>query len=110
MIPFVENLTIYIGITFRMDLTNNDVDGDPVDITGWTPFMKATMKSCTKEIDFAPTITDATGGVVSIDLTDEVTALYTAGEYAYELHYEDDTGQKLGLYGRGNLTVTDTIQ
>jgi hypothetical protein len=49
----------YPAVTFKW----KDANGDPFDLTGWTPYAQST------NINLQPVITDYTGGITTIGLT-----------------------------------------
>ena len=55
-----------------------DADGDPIDLTLWTPFVE------TSDFDLHPIITDAFGGIAQLALTSDQTANLKLGVYPWD--------------------------
>jgi hypothetical protein len=56
--------TVWRGRTYpQIILTWLDQDGQPIDLTDWTP------RATSKQIDFHPVVLDAASGITSISLT-----------------------------------------
>jgi len=85
-----------------------DVDGNPVDLTGWTVEGKAaTTPGAAVAFDLDPDVTDADDGEVTIVLTDEETALLTVGRYGWDLIFTDPAGTRMPPHVVGVCTVTN---
>lgn len=110
MTPATLNLEVWIGATFGPVLiTCNDSDSVAVDLTGWTAYAHVRKtKGGDLTLDLEPIITDAAEGEITITLTDEETAILTAGKYAWDLLLETDTGEILGPYLVGNFHIKQT--
>lgn len=91
-----QNFTTYRGDDFIIDLTFEDDNGDPVDITGWTIFftMKSSKDLMDKDAIIQKTVTthiSPTNGQSQVRLTSTDTATLCATFY-YDLQYKDDHG------------------
>lgn len=110
MTPARVNIDIHTGYTFTLKIVCKDSAGEFVDLTGYTPY--AEIRSGPGEaviVDLSPSITDATGGEVTITLTDETTAALTAGNYHWDLMLENAVGARLGPYVAGRADVFASI-
>lgn len=103
------NLLIKQGSTFGpMQVTLNNPDATPVDITGCLVRAQIRRKALDPELitSFVVVITDPTNGIFNFSLTDETTAGITAGEvsttadsrYVWDMELEDVTGRVLPIY------------
>lgn len=63
-----------------------DSDGNPFDLTGWTPYATST------NIDLAPQITDAPGGVTTISKTKLETVKVKLGTEQWDWVWKDPQG------------------
>ncbi len=77
-------------------------------LTGWTALaMVRTNPQRHLILDLAPVITNATGGEITISLTDEETAaIETPGDYVWDLVLERPSGERLGPFIAGNFIIT----
>lgn len=92
--PTTQNFTTYRGDDFIINLTFQDDEGDPVDITGWTVFF--TLKDDKDLLDsqaiVQKTITvhvDPTDGISQVHVTNTETSTLV-GTFYYDLQYKDD--------------------
>lgn len=101
------NLTVHRGITLGpITFVFKDEDGAVVDLTGYTAHAEARKRlSGPVVIDFEPTVSDATAGEVTIYRTDELTNAYAAGLYRWDLVLENASGERLGPFLAGEVTV-----
>jgi hypothetical protein len=86
--PITNNLLIFQGATFDQEFLL-EVDGDPVDLTGYTAAMKV---RATPADDAVLSLTDEDGitlggaaGTVDVVITATESALIDAGRYYYDL-------------------------
>lgn len=68
-LPVIWRGTDYPTVTLRW----KDVNGDPFNLSGWTPYAK------TQDFDFVVTVTDAPNGVTTITLAKADTASLKLG-------------------------------
>lgn len=107
MKPATLNLDIATGITFGpVVMTMLDDDDLPVDLAGWSVWSQARIHGTV--LDLLPTITNAAAGEVTIEMSDEQTAPLTPAKMFWDIILENPTGEKLGPYLAGTLTITAT--
>jgi len=84
---------IWRGSTYPdIVLTWLDVNGNPINLTGWSPVAKSL------NIDFHPQITDAVNGLTSISFSKDETALFQLGVELWDWRWI-----------KSNAPLTDTI-
>jgi hypothetical protein len=82
--------------------------GEPVDLTGWTVEAKAALTpGGAAEFNLTPTVTNAEGGEVTIERTDEQTALFPVGRFGWDLVFTTPGGVRMPPHVSGVCTVTD---
>jgi hypothetical protein len=107
MTPAELNLTLYRGTTFAQTFTCKDSNLVVVNLTGWSAYAQVrTDPQKHLVLDLAPTITDPTGGEVSISFTDEETALMVPGDFVWDFVLERPSGERLGPFLAGTFTIT----
>ena len=81
-----SNFTIDQGTTFSADIDVTDADGDILNLTGYTVAgqMRKSYNSTTFTA-FSASISNATGGVVTIGLSATQTNALKAGRYVYDV-------------------------
>jgi len=101
------NLTIVKGITFGPLLINcKNAAGQPVDLTDWSVFAEVRVNpKAALAFSLEPEITEAAAGEITIGFTDEETQELPAGHYGWDLVLERPSGERLGPYVTGKLTV-----
>ena len=97
------NLVIVQGVTFRCTF-DYKVDGDPVDMTGWSPYMDF-YQGDTKLQDFDHCVMAGSDGTVQIHMTPEDTQLLDPGKYVYDIILQDTSGDNVRL-SAGNVSVS----
>ena len=90
-----SNFTIDQGTTFSADIDVTDADGDILNLTGYTVAgqMRKSYNSTTFTA-FSASISNATGGVVTIGLSATQTNALKAGRYVYCLLYTSDAADE----------------
>jgi hypothetical protein len=109
--PANLNLKIITGIIFGpIIIRAKDVNNNPVDLTGWTPFAEVRKKPGTSLVmNLNPSITDAVAGEITIPkLTDEETYNLVFGSYQWSLILQDPSGDRRGPYIQGAFAITGT--
>jgi hypothetical protein len=83
----MTKINAYSGATLSLSFTAKDEDGDPVDLTGYTARaeVRPTISSSTITLNLSPTIPTPANGIITISITDEVTALIEPGAYVWGL-------------------------
>lgn len=116
MTPGILNLKIYQGATFRRTVTINNSLGVAINLTGATArmqireFIAATTTIIElNEANGRALITDAAGGVITLMIADEDTALLTFAKAVYDLEveYADGTVDRV-LQGTVTLSLEVT--
>jgi len=87
------NLTIDQGSNYYSTVTVESSNGLPYDLTDHTARgqIRKTYSSTTA-IPFAATVTGATDGVISIELSNTATSQMKAGRYVFDIEIEDNAG------------------
>ena len=87
------------GVTLSFSLTAEDDNGDPVDLTGYTPFgtVRPFAGSETVTLDLAPTIPVGTDGVIDISIPSASTANVEPDTYVWEVVVDTPTGDSIKL-------------
>jgi len=89
-------LTEFTGDTFQRSLTVSDESGNPIDITGWTFIL--TIKNNRTDSDSEAVVQKVVSSHVSPAdgrtevIIDEAVTADLAGDYYYDIKYQDDTG------------------
>jgi len=86
-----QELFIEQGTTFNTTITLDDVNGDPLDLTGSTPKaqVKKSYYSANASADFIVSIPVPTNGVISLTLNAPVTSNLKPGRYVYDVILKD---------------------
>ncbi len=104
------DLTINQGATFKRVITIADSNNTPVNITSNTFRGQVRKRYTSTDIlaTFTCTIQDATGGKLSIDLTDAETSAIPAGEWVYDIEWVNGTAVARLLEGQALTTAEVT--
>jgi hypothetical protein len=87
-----------------------DSNDDPVPLTGFSVFAVARPQlESPNEIDLEPAITNAVGGVITIDLDDETTNQFAVGDYVWDLVLQEPGGERIPPLLAGPLSVIDYV-
>lgn len=109
MAEFVE-LTIEQGATFSTEVTVNDANGDPKDLSDYT--VRSQIRKSyysTNSVNFEITITDPASGSILIELSADTTANIRPGRYVYDTIIEDDTSGVVTRIFEGIATVLPSV-
>lgn len=106
------NLTIYQGESRSLDYIITDADGDPVDLTFYVAEWRLTSRTdetplITKTLGAGITYTDATGGLLTVELTPEDTEL-APGLYRRELRLSSGSTQR-HTADFGGIVISDSL-
>jgi hypothetical protein len=106
--PANYDLLIYRGDYFPMTITMRDNNGNPLDLSGFTPAatIRANHSSGT-EYAFEATLPGGPG-VVSLVLNSDVSALLTPGSYVWDYQLTD-ANSNVRTYITGDVTVYDEV-
>ena len=109
--PGTFNLTIRRGITLGPITFTLYGESGVFDLTGYSVFAEIKTAAGATAIvkNLSPTISSATGGQITITLTDEATQALTAGSYAWDLILQDAGGARTGPYLAGEAIVEETV-
>ncbi len=110
--PYNLPLTITKGVTYGPVIFQfKNEDQTPFDLTDggtWKVFAYARRtKDATFKIDLNPIITDAAGGEVTVQFSDEQTNAMMGGEYGWDMVLEVPTGERIGPYFAGTLKIKE---
>ena len=105
----LHNITIEKGINYDLTLTLKDSSGTVINITNYTFKSEIRRKAETGLIKaFTITKTNATGGVINLEMTGANTASLPTGKLQWDLVAKDD-GNKVRRYVYGDVTVIEPI-
>lgn len=109
--PAYFAISIRRGIHYGpLTITCEDSTNTAVPLTGFSVFAVARPQlESPNEIDLEPAITNAVGGIITIELTDAKTNQFPAGEYVWDLVLANAIGQRLPPLLAGPLTVIDYV-
>jgi hypothetical protein len=105
---FVE-LTVEQGSTFSTEVTVNDANGNPKDLTNYT--VRSQLRKSyysLSAVDFEIDITDPLNGIVEMGLSAPVTTGIRAGRYVYDVEIEDNNGIVTRIF-EGIVTVLPNV-
>lgn len=90
----MTKVNAYSGATLSLSFTCKDENGAAVNLTGYSARaeVRPTISSETLTLDLAPTIPTPANGVISVSITDSVTALIEPGSYVWGLVLETPDG------------------
>lgn len=110
MIPAKYDLNIWTGFQLQETLRLKDGDGEFIDLTGATPYAEVREnRSAAVTLDLSPSVSDASNGEITIDVTDETTDALTVGTYAWDLMIDFGDGKRLGPYVVGVVAIKEGI-
>ena len=103
------NFILEQGATFNRQLTVKD-DGSAMNLTGYSVAskMRSTHDSSTVVGTFTCTISNATGGIITMSMTNSVTGAIEEGIYVYDLEMTSGSGVVTRLM-EGTVTVNPEV-
>ena len=103
------NFILEQGATFNRQLTVKD-DGSVMDLTGYSVAskMRSTHDSSTVVGTFTCTISNATGGIITMSMTNSTTGAIEEGIYVYDLEMTSGGGVVTRLM-EGTVTVNPEV-
>lgn len=106
----ISNLTIDQGTSFTADVDVTDVDGNVLNLTGYTAAgqMRKSYASTTAT-DFTATVHSAANGTVRITLTPTVTNALKAGRYVYDVEITKTSTGEVTRIVEGQVEVTPGV-
>tara|TARA_B100000941_G_scaffold287953_1_gene264023 strand:- start:1038 stop:1367 length:330 start_codon:yes stop_codon:yes gene_type:complete len=106
----VTNLKIDQGASFSSDITVTNTDGDAVDLTGFTAEAKLAKSHGTTQTSFTTSITNASGGIITISLNDSQTsALEAPSRYVYDVYITKTADSTVTRVIEGVITVSPEV-
>ena len=104
------DLQINQGATFKRVITIANTDGTPLNISGNTFRGQIRRRASSEDIlaTFTCTITDPSGGKLSIDLTDAQTSAIPAGDWVYDIEWVNGADVARLLEGQAITTAEVT--
>jgi hypothetical protein len=105
---FVE-IQIEAGATFFTEITVNDANGNPKDLTEYT--VRSQLRKSyysLSAVDFDMEITDPLNGIVEMGLSAAITTTIRAGRYVYDVEIEDTNGIVTRIF-EGIVTVLPNV-
>jgi hypothetical protein len=105
---FVE-IQIEAGATFSTEVTVNDANGFPKDLTNYE--VRSQLRKSyysTTAIDFEINVTDPINGIIEIGLSASTTSDIRAGRYVYDVEIEDFEGFVTRIF-EGIATVLPNV-
>jgi hypothetical protein len=105
---FVE-IQIESGATFNTEVTVNDANGYPKDLTDYT--VRSQLRKSyysTTAIDFQITITDSVNGIIEMSISAANTSNIRAGRYVYDVEIESSQGIVTRIF-EGIATVLPNV-
>ena len=108
MADFVE-IQIESGATFFTEVTVNDANGSPKDLTNYT--VRSQLRKSyysTTAIDFQINVSDPMNGIIEMSLSSQVTSNIRAGRYVYDVEIEDDENTVTRIF-EGIVTVLPNV-
>jgi len=108
----VNNLVIDQGTTFSLTITVADVNGNEIDLTGYT--LRAQMRKsygANSSTSFTVTSETPETGELVMELTDAQTSALKAGRYVYDVEIEapEGDGGTVTRVLEGIVTVTPEV-
>ena len=108
MADFVE-IQIEAGATFSTEVTVNDANGYPKDLTDYA--VRSQLRKSyysTTSIDFEADIIDPVNGSIEMGLSANTTSNIRAGRYVYDVEIEDSEGVVTRIF-EGIATVLPNV-
>jgi hypothetical protein len=95
------NFNFYSGETLSMSFTCKDEAGNAFPLTGYSARaqVRESISSSTVVLNLSPTIPTPSNGIISINRTDEQTAVVTPGMYYWDLVLDTPTGGVIFIAG-----------
>lgn len=107
----MTTLQIIRGATFRKVFNFQAAADAAIDITGWAFAMEVRRKDCSRTLilTLSPTITDAAGGEVTVEIADtETEAIDTVGTFETDLKMTTPAGDVI-YSPKMMVTISDPV-
>ena len=110
MSVYVNNITINTGEYFSRDFYLDNLDGTPLDLTGYSGSsqIRKHANSLNPTATFTLTFVDRVNGRIRIALPSATTATIKPGRYVYDILFTDDSGSK-SIVIEGNILATADV-
>ena len=110
MSVYVNNITIDTGAYFSRDFYLDNIDGSPLDLTGYTAAsqIRKHPDSVNATANFTVAFIDRTNGRIRLSLGRTTTAQIKPGRYMYDVMFTDDSGDK-SIVIEGNVLASQDI-
>jgi hypothetical protein len=105
----IYNISIEKGIHFDVSFTLKDSAGDAINVTNFTFKAEVKRRAETGLIKaFTVTKTNATGGVIALEMTGANTLALPVGKLVWDL-VAKDSANKIRRYLTGDVTVAESV-
>lgn len=112
--PDTNDIVIYRGDTTSLVFTYEDINGDPIDVTGYSAKFQARKDTdaSTADIDLSSaggTITvGTTNGLFTVSISAAITAALDSDDYDYDLQVTDGSSN-VRTISRGTITLLKDV-
>ena len=110
MAVYVNNITLNTGEYFSRDFYLDNIDGTPLDLTGYTAAsqMRKHPESVKQTADFNVGFIDRANGRIRVSLATTTTRLVKPGRYVWDVMFTDSSNKK-SIVIEGNVLATQDI-
>ena len=110
MSVYVNNITVNTGEYFSRDFYLDNLDGSPLDLTGYSGSsqIRKHANSLNPTATFTLTFVDRSNGRIRVALASTITTTIKPGRYVYDILFTDDTGKK-SVVIEGNILATADV-
>ena len=110
MSVYVNNITVNTGEYFSRDFYLDNLDGTPLDLTGYSGSsqIRKHANSLNPTATFTLTFVDRVNGRIRIALPSATTTTIKPGRYVYDILFTDDSGSK-SIVIEGNILATADV-
>ena len=110
MAVYVNNITIRTGEYFSRDFYLDNLDGSPLDLTGYSGSsqIRKHQESLNPTATFLLSFVDRVNGRIRLTLSSSTTATIKPGRYVYDILFTDPTDKK-SIVIEGNVLATQDV-
>ena len=110
MAVYVNNITINTGEYFSRDFYLDNLDGSPLDLTGYSGSsqIRKHPDSVNPTATFILTFVDRVNGRIRLSLSSSVTSSIKPGRYVYDILFTEPAGTK-SIVIEGNILATQEV-
>jgi len=110
MSVYVNNITVNTGENFYRDYYLDNIDGTPLDLTGYTgkSEVRKHPDSVGAATTFSLTFVDRSNGRFRLSLSKEQSSTIKPGRYSYDVMFTDSSSKK-SIVVEGNILATQEI-